>query len=246
MNDPYKWLTDFLDVRNRTSPLSLRYIIPDLFERYFFIHNNYGILDEYPFGDAPEGSSEQEQENRYQLQRQHVLLLRNSRNAESLYRPISLKELAVRFNTDYSVDMLDFIKEGLPGLLMLSNRTLDNIEKFIELVQKQEPLFMYIDDYYRFQFGKLDEEEEYIKTKGRIEIINVNVYIEFQKKSGFDSCSYLFRKGHPWCLATFEDFPHFILGCDNETSEKLALVDGLEYFETTIDYRLLSGVFKDL
>ena len=48
---------------------------------------------------------------------------------------------------------------------------------------------------------------------------------------------YLFKKGHSWCLSTFEDFPHFISGCDNKTAEQLALVDGLEYFEISGDFR---------
>jgi hypothetical protein len=103
---------------------------------------------------------------------------------------------------------------------------------------------LHVDDYYRFHFGKLDQEDK--QTKEKSEVLDVLDYIEFQRKSSFDSCSYLFRNEHPWCLATFEDFPHFILGCDNETADQLALVDGLEYFETTIDYKLQHGVFENL
>jgi hypothetical protein len=228
MNDPYKWLTDFFENRKIPSPMRLEFMIPGVFERYFLIHENYGIIDEYPFTELPEGTSEQEQEKRYKLERSYVLLLRNSRNPDSLYRPISLKELAGRFNTQYSADMLDVIK-GSPGLSPLWERTADIIKRFIQLVGKQEPLFLYIHDYFRFPKGWPDKRDE--ETKERTEIEDIQEYINFLEKSGMDACSYLFGKEHPWCLATFEDFPHFILGCENEIAEQLTLVDGLEYFE---------------
>jgi hypothetical protein len=228
MSDPYKWLTDFFGARNIRSHLSLEFMIPKEFDRYFLIHENCGIIDDYPFSDPPERASEQEQENQFKHERYYELLMRNSRNLESLYRPISMKELAVRFKTVYSVDMLDTIKYSR-GISTLWDRTTENLKKFIQHAGNHERLCLYIADYRRFPKGWPDARDE--ETKERNEIGDIQEYISFQERSGMDACSYLFRKGHPWCLATFEDFPHFILGCDDETAKKLALVDGLEHFE---------------
>src|SRR5450432_2301656 len=128
MSDPYKWLTDFFSTRKIGSPLSLELMIPRVFERYFLFHENYGIIDEYPFDDLPNEATEQEQENRYKLERSYVLLLRNSRNSDSLYRPVSLRELAVRLKAEYSVDMLDHIKYS-PGIKPIWDRTVENLNK---------------------------------------------------------------------------------------------------------------------
>jgi len=232
MSDPYKWLTDFFSARKIRSPLSLEFMIPKEFDKYFLIHENCGIIDEYPFGDLHVGAGEQQQENRYKLERYYDLLLRNSGNLERLYRPISMKELAVRFKTDYSVHMLDAIKYS-QGISTLWDRTVENLKKFIQHVRNQERLNLYVADYHRYPKAWPDERDE--ETKERTEIEDIQQYIDFQEKSSKDACSYLFEKDHSWCLATFEDFPHFILGCDNETANQLALVDGLEYFETTMN-----------
>ncbi len=228
MNDPYEWLTDFFSNKRAGSRLSLEFMIPKVFERYFLFHVNYGIIDAYPFDNLPEEASEQEQENRYKLEQSYVLLLRNSRNPDSLFKPVSLKELAVRLKTEYFVDMIDHIKYSL-GISPLWDRTIENLKKFIEHTRKQERLYLYIADYYRYPKAWPDKRDE--ETKERTEIDDIQEYIKFQEKSGMDACSYLFGKEHPWCLTTFEDFPHFILGCDNETAAQLASVDGLEYFE---------------
>jgi hypothetical protein len=217
--------------------MSLEFMIPSVFERYFIIHENFGIIDDYPFVDLPEGASEQEQENRYKLERSYVLLLRNSRNPDSLYRPVSLKELAFRFKTNFAVDIFDHIKRS-PGIMPLWNLTVENLSRFIQLAGNQETLCLYIEDFLRYPKGWPDKRDE--EARDRTEIEEIQEYFNFQERSGMDACSYLFRKGHPWCLATFENFPHFILGCDNKTAEQIVSVDGLEYFEVSGEYRYSS------
>ncbi len=127
--ETYNWLTDFLAVRKRTSPLSLRFIIPGVFKRYFLLHHNYGIIDNFPFDEYPEDKSNAEDLNkRHEIEHQYDLFLRNNRHSESLYRPISLKELAVRFQTEYGVDLIEHIK-NTPGISSLFEKTLGNNHK---------------------------------------------------------------------------------------------------------------------
>jgi hypothetical protein len=130
-----------------------------------------------------------------------------------------------------------------PGIAPLIKRTLENVGKFIQHVQNEDSLCLYVVDYYRFSFGEQIGEDKSVKEKNEVELLD---YINFQKSTSHDSCSYLFRKGHPWCLLTFEDFPHFILGCDSEIAGQLNQIDGLEYFETSRDYKLQHGVFSNL
>ncbi|HEY1869747.1 MAG TPA: hypothetical protein VGG71_01745, partial [Chitinophagaceae bacterium] len=185
MNDPYKWLTDFLSVRERTSPLSLEYIIPGVFERYFFLHFNYGIIDDFPFDDYPEGKTDISDINkRVEIERRYGLFLR-SRWSESmlkpvtmeelkmglypdqeqrLYRAITLKELAATFHTAHSVEMLYEMKDT-PGIAPLIKRTLENVGKFIQHVQNEDSLCLYVVDYYRFSFGEQIGEDKSVKEK---------------------------------------------------------------------------------
>ena len=216
--------------------MSIEFIIPRVFERYFLIHENYGIIDEFPFDDYPESNTTIEDLNRrHELERHYELFLRDSGYRESLYRPLSLRELATRFHTEYSVDMLENIKDT-PGIWPLRKRTLEKIESFILIIKKQDPLCLYVSDYYRFNHD--DRINDDMQTKEKNEVKDVSYYIDFQLRSNIDSCSYLFPKKHSWCLATFEDFPHFIFGCDTMTTEELTLVEGLEYFETSGEYKL--------
>jgi hypothetical protein len=236
MDNAYKWLTDFYATFKVRSPLSIEFIIPRVFERYFLIHENYGIIDEFPFDDYPANNAKIEDLNkRHELERYYEIFLRDSKDRESLYRPITLKELAARFHADYSVDMLENIKDT-PGIWPLREKTSERIEHLINIVKKQDPLYLYVSDYYRFNLDHRINEDMQMKEKN--ELKDVSEYIDFQFRSNKDSCSYLFPYGHSWCLATFEDFPHFIFGCDSTTAEKLSLVNELEYFETTQDYKL--------
>ena len=100
--------------------MSMEFIIPRVFERYFLIHENYGIIDEFPFNDSETNTTIEDLDKRHELERHYELLLRDSRDRESLYRPITLRELATRFHTDYSADMLKNIKDT-PGIWPLKN-----------------------------------------------------------------------------------------------------------------------------
>ena len=235
MNDPYKWLTDFFSNRKIRSPDTLEFKMPAVFERYFLIFDNYGILEDYPFDKLPEGASEQEQENRYKLERSFELKLRNSFRPLSFYKPVSLRELATLLHTDYGVDMFDHLKLS-GGFMALWNLTVENLTRFIEIVRQEEPLCFYIADYGRYPKGFPHKRDEDAREKN--EITDLSEYFKFQERSGMDACTYLFRKARPWCLATFEDLRVFILGCDQQTAEKLSMVEGLEYFEIPADYDL--------
>lgn len=238
MTDPYKWLTDFFETRRVQSPLSVEFIIPRVFERYFIIQDNYGIMDDYPFHDLPNGASEQEQEIRYNEERRFVLLLRNSFNPTSLYRKASLKELSERFHLDYNIDLPDHLKG--PGISVLRDRTLENIGSLIHLLKKNEPLWLYVPDYFRFNYD-VKNKENYIKEKNTIE--DIDDYIEFQGKSNLDSCSYLFPLDCSWCLATFEDLSTFIFVSDKNSAEELSKIKELEYFEVSENYKSPNDFF---
>ncbi len=236
MDDPYKWLTDFYSSRKVRSPMSIEFIIPRVFERYFLIHENYGIIDEFPFDEYPESNMSIEDLNkRHELERYYELFLRDSKDRESLYRPISLKELAARFHVDYSVDLLENIKDT-PGIGRLRTSAFEKIELLVNIIKKQDPLYLYVEDFYRFDYYKRSSKDPQMKEKN--EVKEVYDYIDFQFWSNKDSCSYLFPKEHSWCLATFEDFPHSIFGSDTTTAEALSLIEGLEYFETSGEYKL--------
>jgi hypothetical protein len=224
--------------------MSVEFIIPVIFDCYFIIHKNYGIIDEFPFDEYPENNTDLGDLNkRHEIERYFELFLRDSKDRESLYRPLSLKELAVRFNTEYHVDMFEKIKDT-PGIWPLRKKTFEKIASLLFRIKKQDPLCFYINDYYRFNFDVHHSEDKQTMEKSELEYIPD--YIEFQWKSNFDSCSYLFPKDHLWCLATFEDLSDFIFACDDKTAEELSNVEGLEYFKISRDYESPNGWFLRL
>lgn len=217
----FDWLENFTTVLSNGA-LAVSNIVPTVFDRYFIVENNYGIIDEFPFDDYPEHTQSIENLNkRHNIERQYGLFLNN--DTEHLYRPLSIKDIAARFDVPYSRDSINTIKQT-PGIRCLGIASRQNLIKLVELLVTTE-CYLFIRDINRYG---LQEGNGYSQKNI---IGNSSEYLNFVNTVGLDYCSYLFPKVNTWCLSTYEDVDNLILSCNDETADVLTSVGDLEYFE---------------
>ncbi len=202
------------------------FIIPDSYSKVILIPWAVGIIDDFPFDEYPADKSTIENINKqHQIERQFELFLNN--DTEAKYRISSLKELARRFQIEYSIETDSLIKQT-PGVTRLLSQTKKNLNHLLHLLAKEKKLNLYIQDNDRYKAAMSDWS---LATENTI--FEFKDYILFQEKTSWDSTSYLFPEDRMWCLGSIEDYQNFILYCNDDVLSGLAELDGLEYFETT-------------
>ena len=221
----FDWITDFL-AQHRPSPsFDLHDILPPIFEHYFLLESNYGIIDGFPFEDYPnDADSIPHLNKRHAIERLHGLFL--NYNSEPLYRPIAIQQIATLFSVPYDVSTLTTIKQT-PGITLLPKRTKQVLAALVSELLHDNDGRLYVHDYARYScIDGIDfEQKSIIRTAAQ--------YMQLQETLGFDSWSYLSVANKDWCLVTVEDYPYLILGCQDNILPVLKKTAHLEYFRTT-------------
>lgn len=199
----FSWIKDY---KNNENVKTLTDIIPDLFEQYYMIHWKIGIIDHFPFKKYPSNHfSIKDINQRIKIEREFGLFLNPLKS--KLYREVSLDELSQKFGLQKTINILDHFIDN-PALEFLDDQTLDSIEKGLNDSINSQHLHLYINNIEEFYW-----EENYKK-----ENINISIseYLDFQKRSNFDSNSFLFPENFTWCLMTLENLP--LIFCTNSNN----------------------------
>lgn len=228
--DGYNWLESFKP-EPANSILAVNTVLPPVFERYFVVGNAYGIIDNFPFDEYPLDTDSLESLNkRHNIERSFNLFL--NYESEELYRQVSIKELAQRFGVEYSMHTLEYIS-ATPGISILYNRSLDVLSRLVSTLVTS-PCYLYVEDIDRYGI------EPYKGFAFKNDIPNADYYLRFVKEVGTDFCSYLFPRGHNWCLASYEDVDKLILACNFDIEFVVKGIENLEAFEVFPDTVLKS------
>jgi hypothetical protein len=233
-----KWIKDFLNTKD-TQLSRVSDYVPDIFDDYFLLPWNYGIIENFPFNDYPEtNSSISDLNKQISIKRHFDLFLKDiyhDDSVEKLFKKISLKEIALRFNVSYTADLIKKVK-STPGLSPLPLLTKQTIKKLIESIHQHSNLYLFVADYERYSVVL----EEDLPISDENLITEISLYIKFQDKTAFDSTSYLFSSERNWCLITVEDLDHFILCAGNQIVDRLNLAKDFELFKINYNYLLWS------
>lgn len=224
-SDAFKWIEDFFPQKaDRT--IYVKTVVPDVFDKYIVIENNYGIIDDFPFDEYPADTDSIHNLNkRHAIEREFGLFLK--RDTEHLYRPITIKEIAEKFNVPYSRHTIDYIPDTA-GVGIMSRISDENYKKLVhKLITSECYLFSY-DPY----FGINDHDIKALKIgiPPKAIINNATEYISLLGKL-CNRDSYLFPASRNWCLITYEWVHNVILACNNEVADKIRGNHELELFE---------------
>lgn len=230
MQDHYDWLIKFLSDPEKRTGRTIAGIVPDMFEKYFIIEWNYGIIKSFPFDEYPEDSSDIKDLNKQVAIKKAFGLFLNNRT-DHLYEPITIKELADRYNIPYTISTVNDIPYT-PGISTLSHKTRENLNALVRSLANIELLNLYIDDLYRFPVSDFTSDKSPIYASEYVPFLMDDI--------GGDSCSYLFPDSRDWCFITVEDFHCVILGVNSKDVQKVFSINSLEHFEVDKTYELFS------
>ncbi|MCK8520417.1 hypothetical protein M0D21_02495 [Aquimarina sp. D1M17] len=208
-------LIQFYNGRNSENWNFAKHYVPDFFESKFIVHWDYGIIENFPFDKYPLKNETLEEINkRVKIEQEFNVLLKD----EKLYKPISIKKLADRFNVPYSHKTTNLIPET-PGTSFLDNLSLSKLKDSLKRLSENTKLNLLIYDSEEYNY-QTDLEKEYID-------IDLGKYFELQEMFGFQLETCLFSENLEWCLTTAEDAP-MLLGCkkemESEIKKKMELV----------------------
>jgi hypothetical protein len=224
MQDHFSWLRQYPATGTDAGIPTPDTFLPRIFDQYFLIGWNWGIIENFPFDEFPEASITIAQINeRVSILRRFGLFLCD--DAAHLYTPVSIKALAERFQVPYSINTLNHIKKT-PGITGLSGRTAETLLQLVTALAAHEPLFLYLAD----DSSSFLTWEPHFGTENQIQ--QASDYIRFLELSGFDETAYLFPQNKDWCLVTIEGYEHIILAINRNKTAALQLAGNLEYFET--------------
>lgn len=224
MQDAYNWLKQSFKTKFLDGNFVLSSIVPLVFDRYFIIEHNYGIIDDFPFDAYPDDTQDIDNLNkRHNIERQFGLFL--NYNRAHLYRPISIKAIAERFGVPYSKDTLSLIKHTA-GIEYLHERSMEHLLQLLQTLISAQ-CYLYIHDIEGY-YPQFDEKNVIDSAEQGFQFIN-----EIR-----DSYGYLFSYDRSWCIIVNEKMQHFVLACNNSVIPKLAAIEGLEYFEIYPDTAL--------
>jgi|SRR6218665_1143629 len=210
-------LNHFYSNRNPENWNFARHYVPNFFESKFIVHWVYGIIAKFPFDEYPlQKETLREINKRVKIEREFGVLL----NDESLYEPISIIELAKRFNVPFSHKTTKLIPDT-PGTSPLEKLTLVKLRDSLEKLSKNSKLNLLIYDLDTYNYQN-ELENEYFD-------ISVEKYFEIQQMFGFQLETCLFSENFEWCLTTAEDAP-FLLGCKKEFVQEIEKAMTLELF----------------
>jgi hypothetical protein len=211
-------LNQFYNNRNSKNWNFAKHYIPDFFESKFIVHWDFGIIENFPFDKYPSGKETIEEINkRVKIEQEFNVLLKN----EKLYKPISIKDLANRFNVPFSHKTTNLIPDT-PGTLCLDELSLTKLKDSLKRLSENEKLNLLIYDSEEYNYHT-DLKKEYID-------IDLGKYFEIQEMFGFQLETCLFLENLNWCLTTAED-TSMLLGCKKELESEIQKKMTLELFK---------------
>ncbi len=213
-------LNKFYNNRNSENWNFANHYIPEHFESKFIIHWDYGIIEDFPFDNYPlQNESLDDINKRVKIEQEFNVLLKDK--AEKLYKPISIKDLANRFNVHFSHQTTKLIPET-PGTSFLDNLSLSKLKESLKNLSRnsQLNLLIYNSEDYNYH---TDLKKEYIN-------IDLEKYFEIQDMFCFDLETCLFSDNLDWCITTAEEAP-ILLGCKKEIESEIKQKVNLELFK---------------
>ena len=214
----FKDLIQFYNKRNSENWNFAKHYMPDLFESKFIVHWDYGIIENFPFDKYPLKNETLEEINeRVKIEQEFNVLLKD----EKLYKPISIVDLANRFNVPFSHKTTNLIPET-PGTAFLDNLSLSKLKESLKKLSENTQLNLLIYDSDEYN-NHSDLKKEYIN-------IELEKYFDLQEMFGFQLETCLFSKKLDWCLTTAEEAP-ILLGCKTEMESEIKQKLSLELFK---------------
>jgi len=223
----FDWLKYYFENRTYNSWTAVSEIIPNEFDEYHLLHWNVGIVDDFPFDQYPEQNVTIEQTNqRIRIERDHKLFLNS--DEDRLFRKTDLKEISDLFNTEYSYQTLNKIKQT-PAIKILPEISVKNLRETIRGISENQTLNLYVEDFHRYPNHEMPNQE--------IENISLSQYFKLQNDVFFDYWSYLFPDDKSWCLTTAEALPMFLC-TKNKLAETVLTNTDIEMFKVEYNEKL--------
>lgn len=192
--------------------------VPPFFESKFIVHWAYGIIAKFPFDEYPlEKETLEDINKRVKIEREFGVLLKD----ESLYEPISIIDLAKRFNVPFSHKTTTLIPET-PGTSSLEILSLIKLKDSLKVLSRNAKMNLLIYDLETYNYQD-DLQSEYFD-------ISIETYLDIQEMFGFQLGTCLFSDNFEWCLITAENAP-VILGCKKEFVDDIEKKVALELFK---------------
>ncbi|MHB0756909.1 hypothetical protein [Polaribacter sp. M15] len=210
---------NFYNNRNSDNWNFAKHYIPHCFESIFIVEWNYGIIENFPFEDYPlKNETFEEMNKRVKIEQEFNVLLKK----EEVYKPISIKELANKFNVEFSQRTVELIPET-PGVHYLENLSIEKLKISLQKLKENSRLNLLI--YESEEYGLHLEN-----LKREYENISLEKYFEIQEMYSFQVESLLFEENLNWCISTAEDAP-ILLGCKQQFVNKINEIVNLELFK---------------
>lgn len=211
--DKFKWIKDFYNKRT-----SYQQEIPKIFDHYFMVHFNVGIIDDFPFDEFPANDFTIEGINKkIEINKKFNLFL--NQDDETLFRLTSIKELSQMFDLPYEYNLLNEF-HNYTGIKVLHEISYENLEKSVQNLSAKKEINFFIQDL-EYRWNSDDIEKENLN-------ISPEKYLEYQRDFHLDFCTFLFPDNLDWCLITNEDSPVIFASNDPKLLE---CFKGLELFK---------------
>lgn len=196
-----------------------KHYVPEFFDSKFVVHWIYGIIENFPFDKYPlQNETFEDINKRVKIEQEFNVLLKK----EELYKVISIKDLASRFNVSYSHKTVDLIPET-PGTHYLDNLSLCKLKESLKRLTGNSKLNFLISESEEYNHSTTDLQKEYTN-------ITVEKYFEIQNLYGLQLETCLFDENLNWCLTTGEEVP-ILLGCKKEKELEIKNKISLELFK---------------
>ena len=210
---------DFYNNRNSENWNFAEHYVPDIFETKFIVHLVYGIIDNFPFDKYPMKNETFEETNkRVKIEKEFNVLLKK----EELYKPISIKELANKFDVEYSQKTVELIPEN-PGIYYLNSLSTKRLKESLKKMSQDSKLNLLIYKNEEYDYYTTDLQKEYTD-------ITLKEYFEIQELYDFQLDTCLFEDNLKWCITTSENAP-ILLGCKKELESEIEQKIDLELFK---------------
>lgn len=210
---------DFYNNRNSDNWNFAKHYVPDYFETKFIVHWVYGIIENFPFDKYPmKNETFAEMNKRVKIEKEFNVLLKK----EELYKPISIKELANKFNVEYSQKTVELIPEN-PGVYYLDNLSIRKLKESLKRISQNSNLNLLIFENEEYDYYTTDLQKEYTN-------ITLEKYFEIQELYSFQLDTCLIEGNLDWCLTTAENAP-ILLGCRKELETEIEKKMNLELFK---------------
>jgi len=215
----FKNIRNFYNNRNSDNWNFAKHYVPDFFDTKFIVHWVYGIIENFPFDKYPmKNETFEEMNTRVKIEKEFNVLLKK----DELYEPISIKNLANKFNVEYSQKTVELIPEN-PGIHYLDNLSISKLKESLKRLSQNSNLNLLIFENEEYDYYTADLQKEYVN-------ITLEKYFEIQELYSFQLDTCLFDNNLNWCLTTAENAP-ILLGCKKELESEIEQKINLELFK---------------